>query len=707
MLQIITYLNPPAARPNRRALYFVMSFFLLFAVLLIPPTSPAQERTPAWAPFILPWDDSPVDISFVFEDEKPAGKHGFLTAKGGRFVFEDGTPARFWGTCFNSGSIFPTHGESEMVAKRLAKFGVNLVRPHQMDGEWATPNIFQANRAKPKDNTRSLDPESLDRFDYLVHCLKEQGIYVYLDLLTYRRFKQGDGVDAFEGLGDAAKPYSTFDPRLIELQEEFAQQLLTHVNPYTGLAYKDEPAIVLTEITNENDLFTQKAVLEPYRSRLAEKFRQWARQKGIAVTDADIDFSTPSPVMAEFFVDVTQEYYTRVIRFMNGLGLRIPVAGTNWSRNLGLLEAQLVGGFTDSHAYWNFPLWAGVRGETDTTPMVASRSNTFASLTLMRTLDRPFSVSEWDQPWPSEWRAESPLAYAAVASFQDWGSVAIHTYRYSSWEPVNVLGGGASTINSVVYRKFFDAFNDPAKFGLFPHAALIFRRGDVRPAEKSVAIQIPGDDPAWRLSGTGEVPALSALCELHRAGIAVPGEPAEADMVIPPVRQLVGEESGEVLSDTNELWRSWEKRYARINTPRTKAAYGFLGRAGEISLGGVALSVKTDFAAVALSSLTDDPVERSQSMLLTAVGRCGNTDEQFNGAHSRMLDFGGPPTLIEVIDADISIKTAVPQLKVWLISEKGDASVRVPVEYENGTLKFHIGPQPWHNPSSIYYLITQ
>ena len=38
-------------------------------------------------------DSMPVDISFVFEDEKPAGKHGFCKAKGDNLYVEDGTLA--------------------------------------------------------------------------------------------------------------------------------------------------------------------------------------------------------------------------------------------------------------------------------------------------------------------------------------------------------------------------------------------------------------------------------------------------------------------------------------------------------------------------------------------------------------------------------------------------------------------------------------
>ena len=49
-------------------------------------------------------DSMPVDISFVFEDEKPSGKHGFCKAVGEDFRFEDGTLARFWGVIFNGAS---------------------------------------------------------------------------------------------------------------------------------------------------------------------------------------------------------------------------------------------------------------------------------------------------------------------------------------------------------------------------------------------------------------------------------------------------------------------------------------------------------------------------------------------------------------------------------------------------------------------------
>ena len=74
-----------------------------------------------YIPFPAYYDDMPVDISFVFRQEKPAGKHGFMKASGSHFAFEDGTPARFWGVNFNGGACFPEFDYSEKVARRLAK----------------------------------------------------------------------------------------------------------------------------------------------------------------------------------------------------------------------------------------------------------------------------------------------------------------------------------------------------------------------------------------------------------------------------------------------------------------------------------------------------------------------------------------------------------------------------------------------------------
>lgn len=662
-------------------------------------------------PYTLPWNDAPVDISFVFEGEKPAGRHGFLQAKGGRFVFEDGAPGRFWGTNFNSAACFPTHAYSEIVARRLAKFGVNMVRFHQMDAEWSTPNIFQFTKGRRLDNTQSLDPVSMDRLDYLIACLKQEGIYVYLDLLTYRVFSTGDNVDEAEKLGQEARPYSNFDPRLIELQKMYAGQLWTHFNPYTKLAYKDEPAIALSEITNENEILTsfmRANIIEPYRGRLLKRYSEWAAKNNAAAGKEPVDFAADTPEMVAFLVDVQKSYYTEMIRHMRKLGVRIPITGTNWALGgIPLLAAQMATDYTDSHTYWYDWTWKVTEKKFNNRSMLGERDPWFQGLSMFRVLHKPFFVSEWDDPWPNEFRAESSILMAAAAAFQGWSGATIHTYRYDCREGIDMIGAPitADAIGGVPYRGgVFDSFNDPAKFGLFYHAALMARRGDVREPDSAAEIEVPALVKGGRMVCSGDIKALAGAVETCKTGIRLPGEPARAETQAPMDALLAQQPGSTVLrSVTGQLNRDMARRYATIDTPRTKAAYGFLANAGEIALSGLKIKARTDYAVIAISSLTDSDTAHSNNLLLTAIGRADNTGSEYNSDHTIQFNVGRGPVEAEVIEADLELTTDIEHLRIWAINPAGFPSGQVQVTWAEGKAKFTIGGAF----PSLYYLIQQ
>ncbi|MBS7648791.1 hypothetical protein KEJ17_04005 [Candidatus Bathyarchaeota archaeon] len=646
-----------------------------------------------WIPFEYPWDDAPLDLSFLYEKDRPAGIHGFLMVKGNKFMFEDGTKVRFWGTCFNAAANFPPHELAEKTARRVAKFGINMVRTHQLDAEWSTPNIFQFSKGKPLENTLNFDPKSLDKLDYLIYCLKKEGVYIYLDQLTYRKFKPGDSVDAVDDLGEAAKPYVCFDRRLIELQKKFSYDLWTHINPYTGLAYKDDPAIALMEIVNECDLFTHQVTLEPYRSRLEERYRAWAKEYDIKAGDEKIDFTKPTEPILRFFAEITQNYYKEIIGFLRDIGVRIPITGTNWSQSLGLLYSLTVCDYTDSHCYWGW-------GKNE--PMVG-KTDIFGTLSFNRFIDKPFVVSEWDEPWPNEWRAESPLLIAGMAGFQDWSGVILHTYRYCYFGPVDHMGG--ITMGGGRHRVLFEApFIDPAKFGLFYHAALLFRRGDVETARKTIGIRITDDIISHpEKSRVTAIKALKTISEKHGIGMVLPRQAPIIDMAISPDdTTLIAQCKNEVVSDTGQLYRNWEKKYGWIDTPYTKAAYGFLGEIGERVLKGMKMSVKTQFATIALSSLTNKPINESSHLLLTAVGRADNTGAKYDAEHTYPTDIGHGPIIIEPIQASIEL-ISINRLRIWSISPEGFYTGTIPVEYKDGMLRFEIG-KIW---PSMYYILQR
>jgi hypothetical protein len=96
-------------------------------------------------------------------------------------------------------------------------------------------------------NTQEYDPESFDRLDYMIYCMKQEGIYIYLDMMVSRVFHSGDGLEITEKMTSSSRPYSVLDRRMIELEKKYMSDLWNHVNPYTGIAYKDDPAITVIE----------------------------------------------------------------------------------------------------------------------------------------------------------------------------------------------------------------------------------------------------------------------------------------------------------------------------------------------------------------------------------------------------------------------------------------------------------------------------
>lgn len=269
---------------------------IVVTLVLVPVLSSVQGESyasPTDFAATLKWTEStegtPLDVSGLVLDA-PAGKRGFVkTGEDGHFYFEDGTRAKFWGANLVLRGNFPTHEDAERLADKLAALGFNAVRLHNLDNELAPDSTLID---LTQNHTQSFNEENWDKLDYLVAALKKKGIYITLDVLTERRFKAGDGVVDFDELpGRSAKTVNYFDDRVIQLNKEFARALFEHVNPYTGLAYKDEPALAFIGLTNETYLFrpwmegtldglAASGNLPPYyRKQLDAKFNEFLKNK--------------------------------------------------------------------------------------------------------------------------------------------------------------------------------------------------------------------------------------------------------------------------------------------------------------------------------------------------------------------------------------------------------------------------------------------
>ncbi len=200
--------------------------------------------------FAIPYFDSTVQPFFPKFKITEITNADRVTVLDDKFMV-NGQPYKFWGANLVVGAAFPSSTDAQRVAAHAAKMGINLFRFHQIDNNWGNINTTLLT---PWQSTRSLNPVTLDKLDYFIYQLKRKGIYTNMNLNVGREFNLLDGVAGADSLKDYAKGAVIFDKQLIDLQKEYAQQLLTHVNPYTGVKLAEDPALALVEIINENTL---------------------------------------------------------------------------------------------------------------------------------------------------------------------------------------------------------------------------------------------------------------------------------------------------------------------------------------------------------------------------------------------------------------------------------------------------------------------
>ncbi len=96
--------------------------------------------------------------------------------------------------------------------------------------------------------------DHLDVLDYAIAVAAKRGIGIlFTPITTYSSlFPDGKDSPELQGFSKAIpKDKLGTDPAAIEAQCNYLRQILRHVNPYTGRALKDEPAMLFIEMINE------------------------------------------------------------------------------------------------------------------------------------------------------------------------------------------------------------------------------------------------------------------------------------------------------------------------------------------------------------------------------------------------------------------------------------------------------------------------
>ncbi|MHC4299416.1 MAG: hypothetical protein ACYS7Y_19235, partial [Planctomycetota bacterium] len=227
--------------------------------------------------------ESIIDMSHLIE--KPAGTHGFLKRDGKDFAFEDGAAVKFWGV---DASMSTTVQSQHRQAKFYAKHGINMVRQHPVQ---SVIGLLQKTG-----RTLQFDPAKLDRWDRWFSILKENGIYMTWSLFYPHVITEADGYrsDLYnelpnKGAGKSTSGVVTMMPELQDAQWQWQQALLNHVNPYTSLAYKDDQALAIVEVHNEDSIFWHAPLndlasysngkLDRHAAILGEMWMNWVKQR--------------------------------------------------------------------------------------------------------------------------------------------------------------------------------------------------------------------------------------------------------------------------------------------------------------------------------------------------------------------------------------------------------------------------------------------
>jgi hypothetical protein len=645
---------------------------------------------PEWFAFKGSNDVEPSVIGFENWLEKPAGKHGGLRMKGSRFVFEDGTPVKFWGTNLSYRDGAPEKKIADLTAARFAKWGVNAVRLHKPFGPgWE--GIGDDN-----DGTK-LMPKGLDQMDYFLAKLREHGVYYGLSHTYGYRIRPGnrDRYLAYDeiakGLGGNTYGLINFAEDVQDLLIELVVGALKHENPYTKQTWAEDPALAYVELHNEDDIFfytTEGALAKcpTYRKDLMRRFAEWLKAKygtqaelakawrgalgaGETLDAANIavqgnpwfagDGLPKSPGgprtrlldNAAFLHQVQNKFYGRFVKAIRATGYQGPLCGSPWQAPAMVphyynLRSDYLVGWIDRHNYFGGKL-------ADT--MLSRPGSGYLGSGLQQVADRPFGISEWIHVYPSLYSAEGPAIFAAYGmGLQGWSS----SYEFQSsanqaWSPV--VGNFPWGVWNA---------DTPTQIGQYPLLARMVIRGDVtegpvissrkvslgelRQGRFGFSDKIEQHGDIKSFAGTVPPEALAA----GRVVVQFTDKPEPS--TLPDMKKF--EKDKVITSATGQLrWDASDKGYFTIDTPGTKAVVGF-AEGKEERLGDVTLTLRCPYASLLLTAAgKHETLADAPTALVSAVARNCNTGFTVLAFDGRVLDNGKPPILLEPVKATITI----------------------------------------------------
>jgi hypothetical protein len=670
----------------------------------LKPDDPLIAEQAGWFSFqpeVDPFTHSPIDLREL--NERTAGDGGWIRAQGEEFVHDEtGKAVRFWAVNAGSGIAGFAKSEVDTLARMLAKRGVNLVRYHG--------TVYAGSGSK----FGTIDTTKIDRLHYFVAALKREGIYTSISIYFPLWVSLGASNPEFPGY-TGGHPFALlyFNDSFQAIYRSWWEGLLTPVNPHTGLALKDDPAVAMLEIINEDStLFwtfdphegSSGNIPDRQRALLEKQFGDWllARHAPLSLSEirsqvwggtssSQDDFANGrvgfrglwnivndrnrrDQDTAEFLTDLMRRFYQDTYSYLKaGLGYGGLVYASNWktasAQYLDPLDkyANAVGDFFDRHGYLGAlhegadASWSVKSGQTyDDRAAVSYQPPSGAGENFDNPIfdlnydERPSTISEVNWPRPNRYRADMIFLGAAYGALQGTDALFWFAVGSPSWD---TLPGKFSIQTPVVQAQF-------------PAAALLYRQRLVQAGPKVVDIELDVQD-LYNLKGT-PVPAPQNFDQLRGDDIPPGGVITNASAIDTlaftvgrvGVRFVTnGAPQSEVtdlspyIDRTNRISRSvsgeltWDygRGLATVHAPSAQGATGFLLDAGSIDLPDCTVTSSMEYGSILLVALDRQPIAVSSKLLLQAMSE----EQPFRWETSAPT---GPRTIVDGGEAPVMVR---------------------------------------------------
>ncbi|WP_156132381.1 hypothetical protein [Paraburkholderia terrae] len=396
------------------------------------------------------------------------------------------TPIRLFGVNLGFDAALPDQDQARRLAIHLRCLGVNLVRLHALDSISSSDsgNATALLTAAP---FPSFNQDAIFRLRNLLEQFRQQGIYADLNLHVVYQFRptidHTIALDDETALPNQSKPFLIVDDLAIQLQARYARGLLD------ALKGAGEPALALVEINNESSLIyawmngdLHRLLTGPFKDSLMARWQRFAATK----TNSDIvdpKIFPPldgnnTPVQLSFLKFLSQEdkrYVDFISNSIRDIAPRLLIIGTQMSFG-GLINFTSMSEMDalDNHFYvdhYHFPnkMWRWDDWQITDSSSIKSRLAPLLSSAYYRSFDKPYLITEFNQPWPNRQSAEILPETAVFASMQDWSGLAFYDYTHSRAD------------YTATTPREFSLVGDATKLVQFGQAAWLFRTRAVAP----------------------------------------------------------------------------------------------------------------------------------------------------------------------------------------------------------------------------------